>query len=270
MLANWRNVAQYSAASVIALTAMSWTSSAMADDVPGQEPNFIMIWEASADATSPLSYNPFELGTSLWGTHELGSSDPNVGGGHHRFATGWRTTGGIENNLWSMTWDCVVNEDPFVDATINVTNTSDSVQTFWVHMPLNIFPPILGGTNMSGSVSAVVQASTFGGATLSANGLNPVYQAYIDGNEMLGAAQMWTSGYSLNAGPFGVANDSSSFMNLLGPDANVDIALTLRFDLSPGDSASITGIFQVEPIPAPAGLALLGLAGLVGSRRRRG
>ena len=35
------------------------------------------------------------------------------------------------------------------------------------------------------------------------------------------------------------------------------------------DSISLTSFFQVEPVPAPAGHAVLGLAGLVGRGRRR-
>jgi MYXO-CTERM domain-containing protein len=47
------------------------------------------------------------------------------------------------------------------------------------------------------------------------------------------------------------------------------IGIQLDFILSAGDSVAITSYFQVDPVPAPAGLALLGLAGLGGRRRRR-
>lgn len=271
MPANWRNVTQVSTA-VVALSAVVGVSNfALADGTvppPNDGWDFMMIWDASNDALGEFQYNPFQLGTSEYGTFQLGGG-PNGAGGDPRVVTGWRTQGGINNAAWTMSWDCVVNPDPFVDATINVTNTSGAFQTFWVFMPLNLLPVITDPTLISGSISAVLQASSFAGATLAANGANPVYQAYVDGAPQLGPAQLWTPGYSLNAGPFGIANDNASFVNLAGPNGASQIALALRFDLSPGDSASVTGTFSIEAVPAPAGLALLGLAGIMGGRRRR-
>lgn len=271
MPANWRNVAEISAAGLALAAAVGLTSSAFATGdptPPGSDWNFLMTWDASNDQLDPFDYNPFELGSQQYGTFMLGGGD-NGEGGALREVTGWRTQGGINNASWTMQWDCVVNPDPFVDATINVTNTSSVVQTFWVFMPLALAPVITDPTLISGSVSAVVQASSFAGATLAATAIEPVYQAFVDGVPQVGAAQMWNPGYSLNAGPFGVANDNASFVNLAGPNGASMIALQLRFTLSPGDSASVTGIFSIEAVPAPAALAVLGLAGLIGGRRRR-
>ena len=47
-----------------------------------------------------------------------------------------------------------------------------------------------------------------------------------------------------------------------------NIAMQFRFSLTAGDSASFTSIFVVEAIPAPGALAVVGLAGLRGRRRR--
>jgi LPXTG-motif cell wall-anchored protein len=47
------------------------------------------------------------------------------------------------------------------------------------------------------------------------------------------------------------------------------IGIQLQFILSAGDSVAISSYFEVQPIPAPAGLALLGLAGITARRRRR-
>ena len=50
---------------------------------------------------------------------------------------------------------------------------------------------------------------------------------------------------------------------------NVSIGLTLRFDLTAGDSASFTSNFDVQPVPEPGAALLigLGLAGLAATRR---
>jgi MYXO-CTERM domain-containing protein len=272
MPANWRNVARISSASVALAAAVGLTSSALATGEPtppGGLWNFMMTWDASNDGLGEFEYNPFLLGSQEYGTFTLGGG-PNGEGGALRDVTGWRTMGGINNQNWEMTWDCVVNPDPFVDATINVTNTSDAAGVFWVYMPMVLVPTITDPTLISGSVSAVVQSSGFDPATLASDGIDPVYQAYVDGVPQLGGAQMWTPGYSLSTvAPFGSANDNASFVNLIGPNGASMIALRLRFELSAHDSASITGIFSIEAVPAPAALALFGLAGIAGGRRRR-
>lgn len=266
MPANWRSVDRFIATGAVALAAFSVCApAAFADNNGTTPPTFMMEWDASNDNLAPYFYDPGNFGTLEFGTWLLGSNNPSQPGGYLRERTGWRYQGGLSNAAWSISWDCVVNPDPFVDATINVTNNSAAVQTFWVYMPLAIAPSIPGGTNMSGSVSAVLSSNTFGGASLTNNPGFPIYQAYIDGN---GVASMWNN-YALNAPAFGSANDDNQFGIVVGPAANNEIALRLRFDLSPGDSASVTGIFEIQPIPAPAGLAVLALAGLAGSRRRR-
>lgn len=265
MPANWRNVDRFTASGLVAVCAFGlFAPAALGDNNGDIPPVFMMQWDASNDGIGPNTYNPAQFGTLEFGTWVLGSNDPTQPGGYLRTQTGWRYQGGLNNSLWSMEWDCVVNPDPFVDATINVTNNSNSVQTFWVYMPLAIAPSIPGGTFMNGSVSAVLSSNTFGGASLTSSVGFPVYEAYIDN---VAVASMWNN-YSLAAAPFGSNNDNDTFGVIAGPAANSEIALRLRFDLSPGDSASVTGIFEIQPIPAPAGLALLALAGVCSRRRR--
>jgi len=72
-------------------------------------------------------------------------------------------------------------------------------------------------------------------------------------------------------GTFVIGPDSFGLPGLTtaGPAVVTSIGIQLQFTLSAFDSISLTSFYQVEPVPAPAGLAVLGLAGLVGFGRRR-
>jgi hypothetical protein len=54
-----------------------------------------------------------------------------------------------------------------------------------------------------------------------------------------------------------------------GPAANASIAIRFTFDLTPGDSASMTGLFVVVPEPGTVALIVPVLAGMGLWRRRR-
>jgi hypothetical protein len=228
-----------------------------------------MTWDASGDAISPFTYNPDQWFTTptAFGTWHLGGTQLNPG--PVRDVTGWRYRGELAgvSNAWSLTWDCVYNPDPFVDATINVTNNSAATQTFVIFMPLNIVP-VGPNSQMDGSVSASLSSqSFFNPAMLAATAGESVYQAYIDGGLV---RTLWDPGYSLTAAPLASAGDTTNFGNEVGPAAGAQIALQLKFTLSPGDSASVTGIFNIVPVPGPGGLAVFGLFGaMLGGRRRR-
>lgn len=271
MPAIWRSINRSHAVSVVALTAFGLLStSTFADDVPGDPPVFLMTWDASGDAVGATGYDPGDFGTVEFGTWILPGGtgmDPNAQT-HERI--GWRYQGGLAGSNWTMSWDCVVNEDPFVDATINVTNNSATTQTFFIFMPLLISPSQVPATSMAGSVSAVLsdQDGSLDGATLSATTLEPVFQGYIDGNPVINA-RMWDPGYALNAPQDEANGDNNSFNNQPGPPAVSQIGVQLKFTLSAGDSASVTGTFDVVAVPGPAGLSLFAAFGALAGRRRR-
>jgi hypothetical protein len=268
MPAIWRKVTGFNATRIVALAAIGLIAPfAGADDVPTTPPNFLMTWDASLDALNPDTYSPDEHATTAtsWSTVFMNGTE----------YTGWRYIGGITNELWTLTWDCIVNDDPFVVATINVTNNAASTQNFSNYMSL----PIAGTydpTLMNGSVSAgLVNNGAFStGASLAANA-DPIYQAFIDpgANPPASSASrtMWNPGFSLNANPGTpslAANDA--FAGEIGPGAFSSIALKLQFDLSAGDTATVTGIFQIAEVPGPGALALFAAFGvLTGGRRRR-
>ena len=73
------------------------------------------------------------------------------------------------------------------------------------------------------------------------------------------------------AGPFSTNSTSANLVaGQTGPLAGISptsIGIRLDFDLTPGETVTFNGAFAF--VPAPGCLALLGLAGLTGSRRRR-
>ncbi|MCZ6611562.1 MAG: MYXO-CTERM sorting domain-containing protein, partial [Planctomycetota bacterium] len=69
------------------------------------------------------------------------------------------------------------------------------------------------------------------------------------------------------SGPVGPEDFGIPAPEVASQDVNTNIQIFLQFELSPGDSASFVSIFEI--VPSPGGLAVLGLAGLAGRRRRR-
>ncbi len=65
------------------------------------------------------------------------------------------------------------------------------------------------------------------------------------------------------AGPYG-----SSLLTAFGAGVNGDWNLYVLDDTG-ADTGSIAGGWQIEVVPAPSAMALMGLGGLVATRRRR-
>lgn len=242
-----RNVGRLSAI-VAGFTAFAVPGTVFAGDIP--LPGFMMTWDASGDTLPSNTYDPAEFGSAS-------------GNGDGSFTY----LGELVNTGWSLSWDCTVDPDPFVTANIVVTNNMAVTQTFSLLMVLPIAPAITPATLMDGSIIGTVTDNNGNDATVAAVSGGSIYTAFIDG----GAVQtLMDDPFSASAGgPFLSDNAGpESFADLAGPAANATIAIELEFTLSAGDSASFTSIFEVV-IPGPAGVALFGLAGAFGRRRRR-
>src|SRR5687767_3751260 len=115
MVAIWRNVDNFRTAGLAALTALGLAAtSALADDGSGGMPAFMLTWDADGDSIAADHYDPNDHATleTSFGTFIVDGVS----------YTGWRYVGEIVNAAWTLEWDCIVNEDPFVVANIQVTN----------------------------------------------------------------------------------------------------------------------------------------------------
>jgi hypothetical protein len=170
-------------------------------------------------------------------------------------------------NSFSSSW----NPDPFVTNNFNVTNNSGVTMIFDVTVTS---PVVLTGpqTAMSGSLGITLTNTT--GTAVLTDASAAVYRALIDGAVV---RSLFPNPYALTCtSPFCSTSDSDDFGIFpnppeIGPQANTDIAIRIRFALSPGDSAGITSVFNIEAVPEPntASLFALGVVAIVIARRRR-
>ena len=175
-------------------------------------------------------------------------------------------------------WSIVVNPDPQITSTFTLTNISAVTQTFIMNVTLPI--GLLGPTTVQGgyfgdAVNGTTYTDTSGNSdvTLATVGANPFYSALVNGilSQGLGSFTL-----NANGGP-GVMGDTSQLSwgtpipsAPFGP-ASTNIRIRWQFSLTAGDSVSTKGFFQVEPVPEPTTVVLmgLGLAAIAGLRLRR-
>lgn len=223
---------------------------------------------AQAGISAPLlNMELWSGGELVWATDAEGQSR---GDGSFLFE------GADEGDGWSLDYNVTGDPDPFVIANTVVTNNAAVTQTFQLFVTLPIFPAIPGQSLIGGSIQGGITADNGGGTLSSALGM-AIYQAMIDGAVIGSPATLLNDPISVSAGAFGsnaftpeAFGDIPFIPSASGPPALVSIGIMLTFSLTAGDSASFTSIFVVEPvIPGPGAIALVAVAGVFNSRRRR-
>ncbi len=170
---------------------------------------------------------------------------------------------------WSSTYEI----DPQVTNNFTVVNTTLVAQIFTVSVTSPIAP--VGPTSlMRGSIGITltdegpldVFSETDGSASLTSTLATAVYRAFLDGAPV---QSLFPDAYSQTCAlnNCSVTNNSSFGIpvRIGGPGASLTMGITVQFLLSPGDSASVTSVFNIIPVPEPAtavtfGLGVLGLA----------
>ncbi len=236
----------------------------------GDTPNFLMTWDAGNDGIGPNTYNWETFGNNN------GYGDWTVGQGPLQSGpwTGWNYTGTLANTQWGLEWNCVFGQasgvaaggSAFVTANIVVTNTDVINQNFTLLMSLPVAAKVYPGER--GSIIGTVTDIFGDGATVLAPAGSRIYTPRIDGaNEVPG--YLMNAPFSQAAPGFGSVLVGPAAFGVVAPSQAVDssIAIFLSFDLTPGDSASFTSIFEIL-IPGPGGLAMFAALGLLRRRRR--
>jgi hypothetical protein len=101
---------------------------------------------------------------------------------------------------------------------------------------------------------------------LSSTSPSAVYIARLDGASV---QTLFNDPYSLScATAFCSTTQNASFGPTAGPGVTTNMGIDIRFTLSPGDSATITSVFDIVSAPEPGAAALLAL-GLLGLALRR-
>jgi hypothetical protein len=204
-----------------------------------------------------------------------------------RFTGGNETMSGQASSLGSMTylgnniyhtggfaavsagyleWDALIDPDPFINGTFSITNTSSTTVVFSVEFILESSVQFAQSLMNGAFAGTLTDADGNGSASIGrVAGSAGFYSAFIDGNLV---RSLGSSAYSYSGAAFGSSQvGPESFDPTVGPALNSTIGLQFRFALSAGDSVSFSSLFNV--VPAPGAIALMGAAGVVGSRRRR-
>lgn len=158
----------------------------------------------------------------------------------------------------------------FVSMDFAITNNSNVDQVLVMSATSSILNPFLAGVLINGSIGFETQGDLLsfgnGAGTVLQDGSTPFYTALVDGLEARTLVDTFAPA------PF-LSSDTEQFgvpVKENGPaQALNDIGLDIQFIIPAGANLSLTATFNIVPVPAPAGLALLGVAGLATRRRRR-
>jgi len=154
--------------------------------------------------------------------------------------------------------NAVGNEGAFLGAGWTLENMSAQMLSYSIEMTLML-------DSGTGPVTTYEGGGSFGltgsGGIAGPSGGNPIFSIFADNNLIdSGTIGNITGGQSAGTG---------QLAGMIGPVSN-SLGLLFEFDLTPGSAGQIfTSTGGVGIIPAPAALALMGLAGLAGRRRRR-
>jgi hypothetical protein len=166
----------------------------------------------------------------------------------------------------------VIDSDPKISYGFGITNDTSAPVTYTMSFPATPLVTNLpaGQYTLTSTFGGSVTDGDNDGATLSpASG--PIQKAYINGTDVGTPIDLDSDTTTVSAAEgTGVFGRYSGGETLSLTSVNT-IDLTTSFTLSPGDSVSFSGSFDVEAVPEPSSVALgaVALAGFAYLARRR-
>jgi hypothetical protein len=180
---------------------------------------------------------------------------------------GFVYTGGDTVANVIMSYSLVGIPDARVSANYVLENLSMATVEVELWVTLPITPAVTAPSSLTGSVAVGMTADADGGTLAALPGV-AFWQAMIDGTALGGGTDLLMD-LLLERPGLGSLNADDAFGQMPGPQALDDIGILITFSLTAGEQMSLTSVFDVVPIPGPGGLAVLGLATIIGRRRRR-
>jgi MYXO-CTERM domain-containing protein len=119
------------------------------------------------------------------------------------------------------------------------------------------------GATYAGSAGGQGVNFSFNPGSLGATAGAPVWAGLVNGAQVGGVI---TSTQTVN--PFSLASFAPQSFNGSAGSVSGGVGMRLRLSISAGMESSFSGAFSVS-VPAPGAVALAGMAGLLGGRRRR-
>jgi hypothetical protein len=171
----------------------------------------------------------------------------------------------VQDQICLSSLDFAYDADPYVTGGFSALNPTGVTQTYTFIFFSPVAPAITPTSLYGGSMSGSLTANGTVPATVATVAPDPLYWGIIDGVNVLpiyADPMSWSVNTQYASGTIAAVNVPTT--NPYGP-VNNSIAMQFKFTLTPGDIATMNGIFEV--IPEPATLALLGM-GLLFLKKR--
>ena len=214
----------------------------------------VLLWSAAFSATAGAGTLPGEPEFSVfvndyqYGPEMLGLT-PVEG------SSLYQTFGAVSEGDVGFGWDLSVDPDPLIGGGFSVTNQTNSTQTYSVMFDLGVNSPFAPALQRGEVTYSLSDSSGVGIADGAASVSNLEWSGVIDGTRSLNLALIdancFGMGCTIGFGPIAEA------FQLYQLGVNSSIGIELTFDLSAGDRLDVNTLFEVVPVPLPAGLWML-------------
>jgi len=172
---------------------------------------------------------------------------------------------------WSIDWGPFsADDDPEggdgvnLNSVFTVQNTHTSNLQFSILVSIDTLPAdaIAYGVGATNNLTSLTGENVTLSSTNEFGAGAPIWSFLVDGSPI---HSLYPAPYSLSTSTTQADTPADGFGLMSGVPSSIGIRLV--FELSPGAEVLFNGTFQY--VPTPGALALLGLAGVIGRRRRR-